>query len=101
MRRFLTTGGASLACLTLVTSALHAQAASSSTTAIMRPVDVPVYQRVGNADCIVVAKVTDIAEKPVTAAAATAVNQKVEYKIATIKISDALTGVKGLTEIKV
>jgi hypothetical protein len=104
MRRFLTTAGASLACLTLLTSSLHAQAAAAppaSSTAVMRPVDVPVYQRVGNADCIVVAKVTDIAEKPVTAAAATAVNQKVEYKIATIKISDALTGVKGLTEIKV
>jgi hypothetical protein len=62
---------------------------------------VPVHQRVGQAECIVVGKVTAIADKTVAALSYPGAQQKSEYKVATLKISKILTGVKGLTEIKV
>jgi hypothetical protein len=96
MRRTLAAGAAVLACLSLLGVVITARAVA------IRIVDVPVYQRVGNADCIVVGKVTAIAEKPVTATAPLIATQKVEYKIATVKLSETLSGgLKGLTEVKV
>jgi hypothetical protein len=96
MRRTILAGAALEACATLLGTALTAQA-----VAIRPNFAVPIYQRVGNADAIVVGKVTAIAEKSVTAKTVPNANFAVEYKVATVKISEALTGVKGLTQINV
>jgi hypothetical protein len=91
------TGTAALACLTLLGSAVIAKAMA------IRPGNfkVPVQQRVAQADCIVVGKITAIADKTVNALQYPGAQQKGEFKVATLKISKVLTGVKGLTEIKV
>jgi hypothetical protein len=90
------TGAAALACLTLLGAAVSARA-----VAINPNYKPPVQTRVAAADCIVVGKITTIADKTVAALQYPGAQQKGEFKVATLKISKALTGVKGLTEIKV
>jgi hypothetical protein len=90
------TGAAALACLTLLGTAVSARAVAINPN--FKP---PIPQRMRAAECIVVGKITAIADKTVQAPSYPNAPQKSEYKIATLKISSALTGVKGLTEIKV
>ena len=61
----------------------------------------PLYERVSRADAIVVGKVTGIEKDPVAARPSPAANQKVEYRIASAKITEPLLGVEGLTDIRV
>jgi hypothetical protein len=61
----------------------------------------PIYQRVAQADVVVVGKVTGIEEKTVEATQFPGNPAKVEYHVAVIKIEDHLLGAKALTHIKV
>ena len=61
----------------------------------------PIAQRVAQATTVVVGKVQSIEEKPVEAKQYPGAKDKVEYKIAVIKISDPILGAKGLTHVRV
>src|SRR5207302_1210112 len=54
----------------------------------------PLMARLPRADAIVVGKVVSFEEKPIKA-------DGTEYRIAVVKIEDALLGAKGLTHVKV
>src|SRR6516162_5949559 len=57
--------------------------------------------RVAQASMIVVGKVDSFEEKTVFAKAYAAAQNKAEYKVAVIKISDPIQGAKGLTTVRV
>lgn len=59
--------------------------------------------RVAHADAVVVGKVTEVEADPVevTAYAGAPKDQKVSYKVAVLKIDDALLGASGLTRFRV
>jgi hypothetical protein len=61
----------------------------------------PIPQRVAQADVVIIGKVTAIEDKPVSATQVPGAKEKTEYRVAVIKIGDALLGAKGLTHIKV
>jgi len=62
----------------------------------------PAPQRALSADVVVVGKVASVTADPVDAASPyPGAKDKVKYKVATVKISDALAGAGKLTEIKV
>jgi hypothetical protein len=61
----------------------------------------PVHQRVGSADCVVLGKVTSLEEKSVGARTFPGATDKMEYRIAVVHINKAFIGAKGLTEIRV
>ena len=86
---------AGLAGLGLLLAALPAPAKA------MMIAPAPIPQRVAHADVVVVGKVTAIEEKTVSVALAPGAKDKVEYRIAVIKVQDDLLGAKGLTHIKV
>jgi hypothetical protein len=62
---------------------------------------VPLPERVAVADLIIVGKVTSIEEKAVQAKPYPNALNTVEYKIAVVKIDQALVGAKGLTHVRV
>ncbi|MBL8797348.1 MAG: hypothetical protein JNM56_25830 [Planctomycetia bacterium] len=61
----------------------------------------PLPLRLANADCVVVGKVVSIEDKTVAAPLERGGDQKVEYKIALVKIDEGLFGAKGLTHVRV
>jgi hypothetical protein len=61
----------------------------------------PVARRVALADAVVVGKVVRIEDKSVTAAIIPGSTQGAEFRIAVVKISDGIQGVKGQTEVRV
>jgi hypothetical protein len=61
----------------------------------------PVHQRVGSADCVVLGKVTSLEEKSVGARTFPGATNKTEYRVAVVHIKKAFVGAKGLTEIRV
>jgi hypothetical protein len=61
----------------------------------------PLYERVAQADCIVIGKVTGLEKKTVAARPFPSAPQKNEYQVATVKISESLVGAKGLTDLRV
>jgi len=61
----------------------------------------PVGQRVARNDAAIVGTVTAIEEKTVSAPQYPGSKDKVEYYVATVKVDEAISGVKGVTHIKV
>ena len=92
MRSLLVAGLAGLSCLTLAVPSAHA-------VAIMRPINIPVPQRVVQAGVVFVGKVTGFEEKTVPAKRFP--NDKAEYRVATVKVQQGLLGTRGLTHLKV
>src|SRR5262249_19274379 len=93
MRRTMVGGMLALAC-----SVVLATAGTAKSVAIRV---LPVHQRVGSADCVVLGKVTSLEEKSVGARTFPGATDKMEYRIAVVHINKALIGAKGLTEIRV
>jgi hypothetical protein len=52
-------------------------------------------------DCIVLGRVTAIEEKPVSVPPFPGSPQKIEYRIAVVKIDEGLVGAKGLTQVRI
>ena len=96
MQRVLCTGLAGLSCL-----ALLAAPRPASGVAFMIQRAPSVQQQVLSSPVIVLGKVTAIDDKMVKAERWAGDKQLGDYRIATIRISEALSGVKGLTHIKV
>jgi hypothetical protein len=67
----------------------------------MRIAPNPLPVRVASAKTIVVGEVTAIEDKMVSARAFPGAQDKQEYKIAVIKVSDPILGAKGLTHVRV
>jgi len=93
MVRFTFCGVAALACLAAVS------AFSSAKALMVAPSPLP--NRVAGAKVILVGKVTKIEEKTVMAVPYKGAKEKVEYKIAVVKVEENVAGVKGLTEAKI
>jgi len=96
MQRFLCAGLAGLSCLALLAAPRHA----AGVAVMVRPVP-SVQQRVLSSPVIVVGKVTAVDDKTVKAERWPGDMQQGEYRLATVKLSETLCGVKGLTHIKV
>jgi hypothetical protein len=93
MKRAMLAGVAVLACLALVI------AAAPATAMMIAPSPIPV--RVALSEAVVVGKVTSIEEKTVSAPRFLNDTMGGEYKIAVVKIEDAILGAKDLTHVKV
>jgi len=63
--------------------------------------DMPAQQQAMTAEVVVVGKVIEIEKEMAKASPAPGVADKVEYKVAVVKIEDALLGAKGITTIRV
>src|SRR5581483_6143826 len=61
----------------------------------------PIPQRVAQSEVVAVGKVTAVEDKTVSAPQFPGAKDKVEYRIAVVKISDHLLGAKGETHVKV
>ena len=96
MQRVLCAGLAGLSCLALLTAPRPAHG-----VAVRIQVVPTIQQRVLSADVIVFGKVTAIDEKMTKTERWAGDKQMGDYRIATIKISESLSGIKGLTHIKV
>lgn len=73
-------------------------------TATARPLRValaPLPQRLAQAKCVVIGKVTEIEKKSVNALPFKGSNQKAQYQVAVIKVGESLKGDKGLTHVRV
>jgi len=92
MRKFLTGLGAGLVCLATLATTAPARA--------LMVAPAPMPQRVVTADCVFVGKVTAVEDSTVEASPFPN-NPKVHYKVAVVKVTDAVTGTKGLTSIRV
>jgi hypothetical protein len=95
MQRVLWTGLAGLSCLALL---LVSRPAAAFRVMVGPP---SVAQRVATSDVVIVGQVTGIEDKTVKAPSFPGDMTMTEYKVATIKISEALVGAKGLSHIKV
>jgi hypothetical protein len=93
MKRILLAGVAGLSCLVWMTSVAPARA--------MMIAPSPIALRVATSDAVVIGKVTSIEEKAVSAPRFPDDKEGGEYKIAVVKIDDALVGAKDLTHVKV
>ena len=86
---------AGLTCLTLLALALPARAGTIAAE------DLPLPNRVANADLVVIGKVTAIEDKPEQVATTPGGKNKIEYKIAVVQISDTLVAPKQLTTVRI
>src|SRR4051812_14947510 len=93
MKRTVVPGLAGLACLTLMAPPALARA--------MMIAPAPIAQRVATSDLVVVGKVTSIEEKAVKAARFPGAGDTAEYRIALVKVEDAILGARGITHIRV
>src|SRR5262245_24857742 len=65
------------------------------------PAKMPIPVRVELSDCIVLGKVIAIEEKTVSAPPYPGALQKIDYRIAVLKIDEGLSGAKSLTQVRV
>jgi len=93
MKRFVRGGLVALACLVALGTAGQAFA--------LRIAPSPIPQRVATTDVVVVGKVTKVEDKTVEATAFPGQTDKMQYKIAVVKIEDGIAGAKGLTHVRV
>jgi hypothetical protein len=89
-----------LAILTLAGIAPLVASAKANAVAIMLPQSNPTQQAI-QADVIVVGKVTEIEKEMSQASPFQGAQNKVDYHVGVIKISDSILGAKGLTTIRV
>src|SRR5260370_4270676 len=61
----------------------------------------PIPLRVAQADVVVVGKVTAIEDKTIKAERFPGDKQMADYKVAVVKVEEALLGAKGLTHVRV
>jgi hypothetical protein len=93
MRHSKLAGAAVLACLTGLATAGSARALTLRLS--------PIYERVSMAECIILGKVTALENKTVGARQFPMAAQPSEFRLASVHITMALHGLKGLTDIRV
>lgn len=89
MKRMMLAGVAGLSCLALMAAVAPAKA--------MMIAPAPIAQRVAQADCVIVGKVTSLEDKKIPISP----GNPTKYTIAVVKIEDGILGVKGLTHVRV
>jgi len=75
--------------------------AARPVSALTLPARMPLPASAASADCIVVGKVTSIEDKPIMAPPFPAATNKIEYRIAIVKIDEALRGAEGFTQVRI
>jgi hypothetical protein len=76
-------------------------AADTSVRAQDKPKRPPMWSRLTRGTCVVIGEVTAIDAKPIEALADAKAKEKLNYRVATVKVTEVILGAKDLKEVKV